>query len=114
MASSAERSGSLLRTLNDVCTYGRSARNICYHQSIDTRDRVWNSSLLCQLDPSNRSWGCLTTYAQSAAYATGGYLRVVGRHVQGGFTGDLAAALNAYFDTASDGYAGYFNCGTLK
>jgi len=45
---------------------------------------------------------------------TGGYLRVVGRHVQGGFTGDLTAALNAYFDAASDGYAGFHNCGTLK
>lgn len=113
-AAHTTRSGTLLRTLGDVCTYGRKVSKVCYHQTIDTRDRVWRTTLACQLDPNNRSWGCLTTYAQSAAYATGGYLRVVGRHVQSGFTTDLTAALNAYFDTASDTYAGFHNCSTLK
>ncbi len=113
-AAHTTRSGTLLRTIKDVCTYGKQVSRVCYHQTIDTRDRVWNSNLLCQLDPNNRSWSCLTTYAQSAAYATGGYLRVIGRHVQSGFTTDLTAALNAYFDAASDGYAGFHNCGPLK
>jgi hypothetical protein len=113
-AAHTTRSGTLLRTLGDVCTYGRKVSGVCYHSTIDSRDRVWRTTFSCTFDPNNRSWGCLTAQAQSAAYATGGFLRVIGRHVQSGFTTDLTAALNAYFDTASDGYAGYHNCGTLK
>jgi hypothetical protein len=113
-AAHTTRSGTLLRTMTDVCSYGRQVKGVCYHSLIDTRDRVWRSTLACQLDPNNRSWGCLTTQAQSAAYATGGYLRVIGRHVHSGFTTDLTATLNAWLDTASDGYAGYHSCSALK
>jgi hypothetical protein len=113
-AAHATRSGTLLRTLGDVCTYARQVKNVCYHQTIDTRDRVWKTTFSCTFNPNNRSWGCLTAQAQSAAYATGGFLRVIGRHVQSGFTTNLTAAVNAWFDTASDGYAGYHNCGTLQ
>jgi hypothetical protein len=113
-AAHTARTGTLLRTLTDVCTFGRKVKNVCYHELIDSDDRIWNDSLLCQLDPNNREWECLTPQAQSAAYATGGYLRLIGRHVQGGFAGDLPTKLNTYFDTISDGYTGYHNCGTLK
>ena len=90
-------------------------KNVCYHQLFDTRDRVWNSSWSCQLDPSNRSWGCLTPQAQSAAYATAGFLRVMAHHVHSDPNGDLAAALNTWFSGgAVDAYSDYFHCENLR
>jgi len=113
-AAHTSRGGTLLRTLDDVCSYGRQVNGVCYHQIVDTRDRIWNSSWSCQLDPTNRSWGCLTPQAQSAAYATGGFLRVMGHYVHSGASGDLAAALTAWYSGGSvDSYSNYFHCETL-
>lgn len=113
-AAHASRTGTLLRTITDVCSYGRKVNGVCYHALLDTRDRVWRSTWSCQLDPTNRSWSCLTPQAQSAALATAGYLRVVARHVRSGFSTDLLSAMNTYFDGgAVDAYTSYFHCEQL-
>ena len=108
------RGGTLYRTLTDVCSYGRQVSGVCYHQLFDTRDTIWKSTFYCKVLDWNRSWSCLTPQAQSAAYATAGYLRVIGRHVKGGFAGDLEAKLTAWFQGgAVDSYSDYFHCETL-
>jgi MYXO-CTERM domain-containing protein len=110
-----DRSGTLYRKLDAVCSYGRQVSGVCFHQSPDVGDRVWNSNFLCQIDPSNRSWDCLLGEAQAAALATAGYLRVMGRYLIGGATGDLPALLQAYFTGgATDDYVDYFHCETLQ
>jgi hypothetical protein len=113
-----DRSGTLYRQLDAVCSYGRQVSGVCYHQPTDLGDRVWSNDFLCQIDPTNRSWGCLKPEAQSAALATAGYLRVIGRYVLAGGgdggAGDLAALLQTYFSGgATDDYVDYFHCETL-
>jgi hypothetical protein len=109
-----DRSGTLLRKLDAVCSYGRQVSGVCFHASFDLGDRVWRQTLSCQLDPNNRSWGCLIDEAQSAALASAGYLRVMGRYLVAGGTGDLAALLQTYFvGGATDDYVDYFHCETL-
>lgn len=107
------RSGSLLRVLGDVCSYDLQVPGVCHHAVADTRDRIWRTTWSCELNPWNRSWGCLTPQAQSAAYATAGFLRVVAQHLLWGSAADLGAEVQAWLDTASDGYSGYFQCWTL-
>jgi hypothetical protein len=106
------RTGTLLRTLTDVCSWGRQVSGVCYHATIDSGDAIWLSKLTCP--GLTRSWSCLKPEAQDAAYATAGYLRVIARYVNGGFTGDLTAMLNDYFDgAATDAFVDYFHCEQL-
>jgi hypothetical protein len=73
----ATRSGSGLKILTDVCTYGIEIPGVCYHDMVSVDDRVWGSSLGCQWNPYNRTFRCLIPEAQQAAYATAGYLVAV-------------------------------------
>ena len=70
---------------------------------------MWRNTWSCALDPTNRSWGCLTTQAQRAAYAAAGYLRAVTPLLLGIST-DVAGALNTFFGTSADAFTGYFTC----
>ncbi len=48
-------------TLGDVCTYGRSVSGVCYHSTIDSRDRVWRSTFSRML--SSESIWALTRWS---------------------------------------------------
>jgi hypothetical protein len=108
------RSGTLLRRLDDVCSYVREVDGVCFHPELDLGDRVWRETVSCALDPDERSWDCLKPQAQAAARATAGYLRVVARYLDAGATGDLGALLATYFaGGALDDFVDYFHCETL-
>jgi hypothetical protein len=108
------RGGYSDRVLSDVCTYAKEFSGVCYHEKVASGDRVWSDKLSCQLNPNDRSWGCLVTLAQEAANASTGYLRVVARHIQTNMAGDVAPALNDWYSKASpDVYESYFDCNPL-
>ena len=65
------RTGMEGSVIADFCTYAVKAPGVCYHQEVDPRDRVWRTdSLRCTFDSHQRDWGCLTTEAQYASYAS--------------------------------------------
>jgi len=107
------RTGAKHEILADLCTYKIQVPGVCFHESADLRDRIWETSMECTLD-TDRSWDCLVSEAQSAAQATAGYLLVVARHIEAGMGGDLQAELKAYFegDTAVP-HSGYYRCDAL-
>jgi hypothetical protein len=105
------RMGAYLRTLVDVCTYDRELPGVCYHSTVATGDRVWETTFSCEFSPDDRSWDCLTPEAQDAALATTGYLLVVGRWLNAGAVGDVGPRLETWFTgPAVDIYTGYFSC----
>jgi MYXO-CTERM domain-containing protein len=108
------RMGTGLRTLVDVCTYDREIPGVCYHSTVALGDRIWQKTVGCQLNPDDRSWDCLTPEAQAAAFATTGYLLVVGRWLGAGTMGDISSLLEAWFTGAEvDPYSGYLSCASL-
>ena len=110
-----QRSGTGLRTLIDLCSYGREVPGVCYHSSVALGDRIWITSLACELNPHDRSWDCLTPEAQAAAYATAGYLRIVGRWLAAGAIDEVEPALTTWFTgDAVDDYTGYLSCDALE
>lgn len=112
-AAHTSRTGATLQTLVDVCTYGRTVSGVCKHGAVDARDRIWRATPVCQLNPLNRSWNCMTDNAQQAAVASAGYLLVVARAAASG--ADITPPLNTWFTASSaDGWSGFFNCDTLK
>jgi hypothetical protein len=113
-AAHSTRVGSRLETLVEVCSYGVQVSGVCFHSFLDSDDRIWRSSLVCQINPWNRSWSCLKPQARSAAYATAGFLRLMAQHVLDGLQGDLVAKIDSWFSGGEvDAYSGYFHCDTL-
>lgn len=100
-------------TMVDVCTYGEQLPGVCYHSYLDLDDRIWRSSWWCQLNPWDRSWGCLKTEARMASLVSAGYLVMVQRYIDGQAP-DLSAALDAFFEgDPSYPRSGYFRCNAL-
>ena len=107
------RTGAKHENLTDLCTYKIQVPGVCFHESADLRDRIWETSMECTID-TDRSWDCLVSEAQSAAHATAGYLLVVARHIEAGMNGDLQAELTAYFEgDAGIPHSGYYRCDAL-
>jgi len=108
------RTGPLYETLTDICTYKIELPGVCFHATGDMRDRIWQGNLECTVT-SDREWDCLVPEAQSAAYATAGYLLVVARHIEAGMVGDLEAELVAFFEgDATNPHSGYYKCDALS
>jgi MYXO-CTERM domain-containing protein len=108
-----DRSGQPERQLDDVCSYGRDAAGVCLHPLVSPDDRIWLETLECTVATA-RPWDCLKPEAKNAAFASAGYLRVVGRQVHDP-SNDLVAALKTWMNGgATDEYVDYFHCETLK
>ena len=114
--SHARRTGTNLRTLTDVCTYGRIVWGACYHLTYDPTDLIWRrDSWSCAFDPNVRTYECMTDQARGAVRASAGFLRTIGRYVVSGFTANLDLLLDQYFEAgATDNWNDYFHCSQLR
>ncbi|MCX6129567.1 MAG: hypothetical protein NTX25_10950 [Proteobacteria bacterium] len=100
------------RRITEFCTYGRRIRGICYHETVDLRDRVWHEGLSCQANPMQRNLDCLRGEAQWAVDATASYLKLMARLVYGSDHDD-EAELTEYFTQNRQAEGGYFDCGAI-
>jgi hypothetical protein len=103
-AAHTARSGAGLRTLDDVCTYGKSFPGVCLHHTLDTRDKIWRLGGGCTINTNLRGMDCMKPEAQAAVTATRDYLVAMAKVVGG--KDDLAPALRVIYDK-------YLNCDTL-
>jgi hypothetical protein len=112
-AAHTNRSGSDLRGIEDICTYGRKFSGVCYHRDIEIgSDRVWKGSASCTFDPNARGMDCLKPVAVFAVKATAGYLVEMAHLLE-----DMSIVepnLNRYFSEPGEfDLGGFLNCSTL-
>lgn len=90
------RYGDNLQYIKDFCSYVVKYPNICFHDALDLRDRVWRTNQVgCSLNSANRSWECLTSEAQQAVHASTDFLLLLGeKRVQAKSRSD---GLNKFF-----------------
>ncbi len=113
------RNGDQLRNIADICSYGKDQSGVCKHPKVDfsspedlldlDQDRPWGGGMSCQLNPNDRSWGCLKKEAQAAAKASAGLMIAFARY-RNASASDLEAALKYNLGNPSDENSGYFVC----